>query len=66
MAMVIDPICGMRIDSDDAVATAEYEGLTYYFCSEICRDVFVANRVSDVVGAEPDRFTQVELAEPRM
>ena len=23
MGMVIDPVCGMRIDPDDAVATAE-------------------------------------------
>ena len=26
MAMVTDPVCGMRIDADDAVATAEHEG----------------------------------------
>ena len=26
MAMVTDPVCGMRIDTDDAVATAEHEG----------------------------------------
>jgi P-type Cu+ transporter len=43
MAMVTDPVCGMRIDSDDAAATAEYEGKTYYFCSEVCHDVFVAD-----------------------
>jgi adenylate cyclase len=63
MAMVVDPICGMRIDSDDAVATAEYEDQTFYFCSEVCRDVFVANRVSDAVGTEPERLIEIELAE---
>jgi YHS domain-containing protein len=63
MAMVVDPICGMRIDSDDAVATAEYEDQTFYFCSEVCRDVFVANRVSDAVGTEPERLIKIELAE---
>ena len=26
MAMVIDPVCGMRIDPDDAAATVEHEG----------------------------------------
>ena len=26
MAMVIDPICGMRIEADDAAATAEHDG----------------------------------------
>lgn len=33
MAMVEDPVCGLRIDPDDAAATAEHEGRTYYFCS---------------------------------
>lgn len=40
--MVQDPVCGMRIDPDDAAATAEHEGL-YYFCSETCHEAFVAN-----------------------
>lgn len=43
MHMVTDPVCGMRIDADDAAATAEYEGKTYYFCSQICHDAFVAD-----------------------
>lgn len=43
MAMVTDPVCGMRIDDAEAAGTAEYEGRTYYFCSEMCRDAFVAN-----------------------
>lgn len=33
MAMVTDPVCGMRIDSDDPAAMAEHDGKTYYFCS---------------------------------
>jgi Cu+-exporting ATPase len=43
MAMTTDPVCGMRVDPDDAAATAEYEGETYYFCSEVCRDAFLAD-----------------------
>ena len=46
MAMVTDPVCGMRIDTDDAVATAEHEGKTYYFCSRACYDAFVADPAS--------------------
>ena len=42
-AMVEDLVCGMRIDPDDAAATAEHEGRRYYFCSETCHDAFVAN-----------------------
>ncbi|HKY59980.1 MAG TPA: YHS domain-containing protein [Gemmatimonadota bacterium] len=39
-------MCGMRIDPDDAAATAEHEGKTYYFCSEACRDRFEADPAS--------------------
>jgi YHS domain-containing protein len=46
MAMVTDPVCGMRIDPDDAAATAEHEGKTYFFCSEACRDRFEADPAS--------------------
>ena len=41
--MVTDPVCGMRIDADDAVATVEHEGKTFYFCSQACHDAFVAD-----------------------
>jgi YHS domain-containing protein len=43
MAMVTDPVCGMRIDPDDAAATAEHQGKVYYFCAEACSDLFVAD-----------------------
>jgi len=43
MAMATDPVCGMRVDTDDAAATAEYEGKLYYFCSQACHDAFVAD-----------------------
>ena len=46
MAMVTDPVCGMRIDPDDAVATADHDGEKYYFCSEACRNAFVADAAS--------------------
>jgi Cu+-exporting ATPase len=46
--MVTDPVCGMRIDPDDAVASAEYEGKTYYFCSQACHDAFVDDPASYV------------------
>ncbi|HJQ77118.1 MAG TPA: YHS domain-containing protein [Acidimicrobiia bacterium] len=46
MAMVTDPVCGMRIDTDDAAATAEYESETYYFCSQACHDRFLADPAS--------------------
>lgn len=43
MAMVTDPVCGMRIDTEDAAAIAVHQDKTYYFCSQICHDAFVAD-----------------------
>jgi P-type Cu+ transporter len=43
MAMEVDPVCGMRIDSEEAAGTIEHEGKTYYFCSQTCYDAFEAD-----------------------
>ncbi len=46
----IDPVCGMTVDKVGAVArdlTAEYEGMTYYFCGRGCKLEF---------GDDPSRF----------
>ena len=43
MAIFTDPICGMRIDPDDAVASAERDGRRYWFCSDMCRAAFDAD-----------------------
>lgn len=40
---VKDPVCGMMIEKQDAVATADYRGKTYYFCSEDCKVEFQEN-----------------------
>jgi Cu+-exporting ATPase len=39
-ATVIDPVCGMSIDPDNAFATIEHDGVTYYFCSPGCAAAF--------------------------
>lgn len=57
MAMVTDPVCGMRIDPDDAVATAEHDGERYWFCSEVCHVAFTADP-----APAADRLTETELA----
>ena len=43
MAAVVDPVCGMQIESGEAAGQAMYENVTYFFCSEDCRDRFMAN-----------------------
>jgi YHS domain-containing protein len=38
--MPMDTVCGMQVDEEDAL-TADYEGQTYYFHSEECREEFL-------------------------
>jgi YHS domain-containing protein len=40
MAQVVDPVCGMTVDSQNAAATAEYQGQTYSFCCPGCKKAF--------------------------
>lgn len=38
-----DVVCGMQVDPAKAAATSQYEGKTYYFCSQDCKTKFDAN-----------------------
>ena len=40
---VRDPVCGMHVRPDQAAATHEHGGRTYYFCATVCRDRFRAD-----------------------
>jgi len=40
--MVTDPVCNMTIEPDRAAAKVEYQGTTYYFCSDGCHKAFTA------------------------
>ena len=42
MAAVIDPVCGMRIESDEAAGQSMYQKVTYAFVSVGCLDRFIA------------------------
>ena len=50
--MVKDPVCGMDIDPQDAVATREHMGRTFHFCSANCVAKF---------DADPHRYAQAAL-----
>jgi Cu+-exporting ATPase len=41
--MVIDPVCGMKVDPHTATLKADYAGRTYYFCAPACRTKFLGN-----------------------
>jgi YHS domain-containing protein len=49
--MVTDPVCGMQINKVYAAAQAEFQGQTYYFCVQECKDKFAANPAAFVEGA---------------
>jgi len=38
-----DPICNMEVDEQSAAGQSEYQGKTYYFCSEGCKEEFDQN-----------------------
>lgn len=37
---VHDEVCGMKIESQEAAATVDFQGRTYHFCSERCARQF--------------------------
>jgi Cu+-exporting ATPase len=38
-----DVVCGMQVDPAKAAGKSEYQGKTYYFCSNACKTKFDAN-----------------------
>ena len=40
MEKIKDLVCGMEIDKDESAASYDYQGKTFHFCSEGCRNEF--------------------------
>ena len=38
-----DLVCGAELDKEDVAARQDFEGKTYEFCSEECKDNFAEN-----------------------
>jgi len=36
MAIAIDPVCGMEVDTATSTLSLEYDGKQYWFCSKGC------------------------------
>ncbi len=51
----VDPVCGMTVEEESAVATADHRGSRFYFCSTRCHDRFVAGPAA--FPQRPDKFT---------
>ena len=54
---MIDPVCGMSVEPDEAEAAWEHDGSTFYFCSVRCMEAF---------RADPDRYLRGDASERRM
>ena len=38
--MAIDPVCEMKVAEETAAAKSIYKGQAYYFCSNLCKQLF--------------------------
>ncbi|WP_172330046.1 heavy metal translocating P-type ATPase [Mangrovicoccus sp. HB161399] len=62
-AVIRDPVCGMTVDPDAGKPEAQHGGHRYHFCSEGCREKFLAapddylTSTDPVCGMEVDRST---------
>ena len=54
MATAIDPICQMKVDTDNPPGgSSEYQGTTYYFCAPGCKVAFEQHPESHLSGQPP-------------
>ncbi|APZ51187.1 heavy metal translocating P-type ATPase [Salipiger abyssi] len=51
--IVRDPVCGMTVDPGAGKPQAEHDGHTYHFCSEGCRDKFLADPEAYQTARDP-------------
>lgn len=49
--MVKDPVCGMAVNPQHAAVSIQYQGQTYYFCSQLCKTMF---------EREPEKYVKSE------
>jgi Cu+-exporting ATPase len=43
MASAVDPVCGRELKRADAAGAVDHHGAVYFFCSEACKEQFVAD-----------------------
>lgn len=41
--MAVDPVCKMKVAEKTAKYRSDYQGRTYYFCAQICKEAFEEN-----------------------
>lgn len=59
----LDPVCGMKVDSDRAAAKADHAGKTYYFCCLGCKQKFETNPVQYLASkSQAGNFVQLSTS----
>jgi YHS domain-containing protein len=53
--MTTDPVCGMTIEESEAQFKSDYDGRTFYFCSDGCKEQF---------DADPEAFADNVVPSP--
>ena len=51
--MARDPVCGMGVQPEQAAGQSEYQGRTFYFCCNSCKEQF---------DQEPQRYAKPDSA----
>src|SRR5690606_26850448 len=51
--IVRDPVCGMKVDPGTGKPSAEHAGHRYHFCSEGCREKFLAEPDAYLTATDP-------------
>ena len=64
MAEARDPVCGMIVDTQNAVAEAQYGGTAFYFCSVECQQSFESNPAQYSAAGRSDEPVEMEKHEP--
>jgi Cu+-exporting ATPase len=57
MAIEIDPVCGMSVDTATSQLSLEHDGVTYWFCGKGCLLDF---------QDDPEAFLRPDAAQPSM
>jgi Cu+-exporting ATPase len=53
VAIEIDPVCGMEVDTSTSLLSFEYEGRTYWFCGRGCLLDFKDDPASFLSAEDP-------------
>jgi YHS domain-containing protein len=57
--IVVDPVCGMKVNSGKAKYKSVYKGKVYYFCSLHCKKAFEENPEHYLAHGPSEEFTKM-------